>query len=151
MSDASHPTIANVIDGASSRPLRARRSRSSRPATGALLSLVARSRAADVDAAVDARPSPRSRAGRAQTPVARGAVLRRIAQLLERDAEALAQIVAAETGKPPRDARGETGGAIEHGLLHRRRGPAPVRPDDDLGGAASAAAASCASRSASPA
>ncbi|HTN24094.1 MAG TPA: aldehyde dehydrogenase family protein, partial [Solirubrobacteraceae bacterium] len=86
------------------------------PATGALLSLVTRSRAADVDAAVSAAAAAQPGWGRT-TPVARGAVLRRLAQLLERDAEAISQIVAAETGKPLRDARGETGGAVEQGYF----------------------------------
>jgi alpha-ketoglutaric semialdehyde dehydrogenase len=53
----------------------------------------------------------------ARTPVERGAVLRRLAQLLERDADHVAEVVAAETGKSPRDARGETGGAIEMGYF----------------------------------
>ena len=86
------------------------------PATGELLSLVTRSRAADVDAAVSAAAAAQPGWG-ATTPVARGAVLRRLAQLLERDAEAISQIVAAETGKPLRDARGETGGAVEQGYF----------------------------------
>src|SRR5213595_3664040 len=41
--------------------------------------------------------------------------MRSIAQLLERDADELTEIVAAETGKSPSDARGEVGGAIEMG------------------------------------
>ena len=86
------------------------------PATGELLSLVARSRAADVDAAVSAAVAAQPGWANA-TPVARGAVLRRIAQLLERDAEQVSAIVAAETGKPMRDARGETGGAVEQGYF----------------------------------
>ncbi len=86
------------------------------PATGELLSLVTRSRAADADAAIGAAAAAQPAWG-ATTPVARGAVLRRLAQLLERDAEALSRIVAAETGKPLRDARGETGGAVEQGYF----------------------------------
>ena len=86
------------------------------PATGELLSLVTRSRAADVDTAVSAAAAAQPAWG-ATTPVARGAVLRKLAQLLERDAEAISQIVAAETGKPMRDARGETGGAVEQGYF----------------------------------
>src|SRR5207237_511582 len=42
---------------------------------------------------------------------------RRVAQLLERDAEGVAAVVAAETGKSPKDALGETGGAIEMGYF----------------------------------
>jgi aldehyde dehydrogenase (NAD+) len=51
------------------------------------------------------------------TVAARGALVRRIAQLLERDREAIVGIVAAETGKSPKDARGETDGAIEMGYF----------------------------------
>src|SRR5262249_46456962 len=47
----------------------------------------------------------------------RGRILRRIAQLLERDRDQVAAIVSAETGKSPRDARGETDGAIELGYF----------------------------------
>ena len=63
-------------------------------------------------AAADAQP-----AWARETPVARGLILRRIAQLLERDAERIAAIVAAETGKSQKDALGETGGAIEMGYF----------------------------------
>jgi aldehyde dehydrogenase (NAD+) len=86
------------------------------PATGKVLSTVARSAAADVDAAigaaVDAQP-----AWAARTVEERGRILRRIAQLLERDREQVAAVVSAETGKSPKDARGETDGAIELGYF----------------------------------
>ena len=86
------------------------------PATGEVLSLVARSDAVDtraaVAAAVEAQP-----AWAARTVEERGRLLRRVAQLLERDLEAIAGIVAEETGKSPKDARGETGGAIELGYF----------------------------------
>ena len=86
------------------------------PASGELLSLVARSDAADTDAAIsvatDAQP-----AWAARTVEERGRILRRIAQLLERDREDVAAVVAAETGKSPKDARGETDGAIELGYF----------------------------------
>jgi acyl-CoA reductase-like NAD-dependent aldehyde dehydrogenase len=86
------------------------------PATGRLLSTVTRSGAVDVDAAIaaaeDAQP-----AWAARTVEERGRVIRRIAQLLERDRDEFAAIVAAETGKSPKDARGETDGAIELGYF----------------------------------
>lgn len=86
------------------------------PATGAVQSRLARSTVADADAAVAAavRAQP---AWAARTPVDRGLVLRRLAALLERDAGTLAATVAAETGKSPRDALGEVGGAIEMGYF----------------------------------
>jgi aldehyde dehydrogenase (NAD+) len=109
-------TIANVIAG-EERPAASGQTLEKRaPATGELLSLVARSDARDADAAISAAAAAQPAWAR-ETPAARGAVLRRIAQLLERDADEIAAIVAAETGKSPKDARGETGGAIEMGYF----------------------------------
>jgi len=86
------------------------------PANGRVLSLVPRSAAPDVDAAVSAAVSAQPDWARRPAPE-RGLVLRRIAALLERDREPIAEIVAAETGKSPKDARGETDGAIEMGYF----------------------------------
>jgi aldehyde dehydrogenase (NAD+) len=84
------------------------------PATGAELSEVARSDSLDVAAAVDAAAA--AQPGWADRTVAeRGAILRRLATLLERDSDELAGIVASETGKAPGEARGEVGAAIEQG------------------------------------
>ena len=84
------------------------------PATGRPLSEAARSDGRDVEAAVaaaaDAQPD-----WAARTVAERGAILRRLATLLERDAGELAGIVASETGKAPGEARGEVGAAIEQG------------------------------------
>jgi acyl-CoA reductase-like NAD-dependent aldehyde dehydrogenase len=86
------------------------------PATGDVIATVARSGGPDVEAAVaaarDAQPAWARR-----TVVDRGAILRRIAQLMERDASGIAEIVAAETGKSPADARGEVGAAVELGYF----------------------------------
>jgi alpha-ketoglutaric semialdehyde dehydrogenase len=86
------------------------------PATGEPISRAARSRAADVDGAVAAAAEAQP-AWAARTVEERGRILRRIAQLLERDREEVAGVVAAETGKSPKDARGETDGAIELGYF----------------------------------
>lgn len=86
------------------------------PATGQVLSVVARSRAADVDAAVTAAAAAQP-AWAARTVEERGRIIRRIAQLLERDREEVAAIVAVETGKSPKDARGEVDGAMELGYF----------------------------------
>lgn len=86
------------------------------PATGDVLSVVARSRAADVHAAVTAAAEAQP-GWAARTVEERGRIVRRIAQLLERDREEVAAIVAAETGKSPKDARGETDGAMELGYF----------------------------------
>jgi alpha-ketoglutaric semialdehyde dehydrogenase len=86
------------------------------PATGEPISSVARSAAEDVDAAVSAAAAAQP-AWAARTIEERGRTLRRITQLLERDREEIAAIVAEETGKSPKDARGETDGAIELGYF----------------------------------
>src|SRR4051794_18664319 len=109
-------TIGNVIAGSERPAASGETIRKHAPATGELLSLVARSDKRDAHAAIEAAAAAQ-RAWARETPAARGALLRRIAQLLERDAEQIAAIVAAETGKSPKDALGETGGAIEMGYF----------------------------------
>lgn len=86
------------------------------PASGEAISVVARSGAADVDAAVTAAAEAQP-AWAARTVEERGRILRRIAQLLERDQADVAAIVAAETGKSPKDALGEVAGATELGYF----------------------------------
>jgi aldehyde dehydrogenase (NAD+) len=109
-------TIPNVIAG-EERPAAAGETfEKIAPATGEPVSRVARSRAADVDAAVTAAAAAQP-AWAARTVEDRGRVLRRIAQLLERDRDAVAAIVSEETGKSPKDAKGETDGAIELGYF----------------------------------
>ncbi len=109
-------TVADVIDG-EERPAASGATFEKRsPATGEVLSVVARSEAPDVDAAVSAAAEAQP-AWADRTVVERGRILRRIAQLLERDREAIAAVVSAETGKSPKDARGETDGAIELGYF----------------------------------
>ena len=86
------------------------------PATGEPISLVARSGRADVDAAVTAAAAAQPEWA-ARTVEERGRLLRRVAQLLERDRDEIAAIVSEETGKSPKDAKGETDGAIELGYF----------------------------------
>jgi alpha-ketoglutaric semialdehyde dehydrogenase len=86
------------------------------PATGELLSVVARSGAEDVHAAIAAAEAAQP-TWAARTVEERGRILRRIAQLLERDRERVAAVVSGETGKSPKDAKGETDGAIELGYF----------------------------------
>ena len=109
-------TLANFIAGEERPALSGATLEKLAPATGEVLSLLPRSDAGDAGAAVTAAAAAQPAWAR-ETPAARGATLRRLAQLLERDAEAIAAIVAAETGKSPRDALGETGGAIEMGYF----------------------------------
>jgi alpha-ketoglutaric semialdehyde dehydrogenase len=113
---ATTKTASNVIGGAERGAVSGETIEKLNPATGEPLSLVPRSGAEDVDAAVSAAVAAQPAWAR-ETPVARGLVLRRIAQLLERDAEQVAAVVSAETGKSHKDALGETGGAIEMGYF----------------------------------
>jgi alpha-ketoglutaric semialdehyde dehydrogenase len=86
------------------------------PATGEPISRVARSTVEDVDGAVGAAAA--AQPAWASLPVEqRGRLLRRVAKLLERDRDDVAAVVAEETGKSPRDAKGETDGAIEMGYF----------------------------------
>ena len=114
--ERSYTTVGNVIDGAESGALSGATFEKLAPATGEVRSIVASSDRRDVDAAVAAARSAHPAWSR--RPVAeRGALLRRIAQLLERDADSLAAIVAGETGKAPAEAAGEVGAAIEMGYF----------------------------------
>src|SRR6186713_1276810 len=86
------------------------------PATGRELCRVARSTASDVRLAVEvARQAQPAWAG--MTPVKRGDILRQIALLMREHREAIATLVARETGKSKKDALGETDAAIEMGFF----------------------------------
>ncbi len=86
------------------------------PATGRMLSRAARSRATDVAEAVRAARCAYPRWARL-TPVARGDLLRSVALGLRARQDEFAGIVARETGKSMKDARGEVGAAIEMGMF----------------------------------
>ena len=86
------------------------------PANGELLYKAARSSSADVDNAVASAKTAQPRW--AATPaVARGEMLLNVAMALRQNREAVAAVVAAETGKSPKDALGETNGAIALGVF----------------------------------
>ncbi|MGI8513146.1 MAG: aldehyde dehydrogenase family protein [Solirubrobacteraceae bacterium] len=124
MSAAAPPdtrTIANVIAGEERAAAGGETFEKLAPGTGELLSQVARSRAEDVDAAIAAAESAQPAWG-AETVAERGRVLREIAKLLERDVDEVAAVVAAETGKAPREARGEVGAAVEQGYFQAGEG-----------------------------
>jgi aldehyde dehydrogenase (NAD+) len=91
------------------------------PATGTVINLAAASNAADVDRAVAAARAAFP-AWSALPAVARGNHLFRICQAMEDRADALAAIVAEETGKAFADARGEVGGAIQCGRFFAGEG-----------------------------
>jgi len=108
--------IGNWIDGAEREAVARETFEKRSPADGRRLCEVARSRASDVRLAVDAarRAQP---AWAGLTPVARGDYLRAAAMLMRERTERLARLVALETGKSVKDARGETNAAIEMGFF----------------------------------
>jgi aldehyde dehydrogenase (NAD+) len=108
--------IANVIDGEEREAEGGESFEKIAPATGTPISRVARSGRAEVDQAVTAAAKAQPVWAR-RSVEERGRILRGLAQLLERDREHIAAIVAAETGKSPKDARGETDGAVELGYF----------------------------------
>jgi len=109
-------TVGNVIGGEQRPASGGGTFEKLAPATGEVLSLVARSSAKDVAAAVAAAEAAQP-AWAARPVEERGRIMRRVAQLLERDREQVASVVSAETGKSPKDAKGETDGAIELGYF----------------------------------
>jgi acyl-CoA reductase-like NAD-dependent aldehyde dehydrogenase len=109
-------TVGNVIGGEERGASGGGTFEKLAPATGEAISLVARCSADDVAVAVAAAEA--AQPDWAARPVEeRGRILRRVAQLLERDRERVAAVVSAETGKSPKDAKGETDGAIELGYF----------------------------------
>ena len=109
-------TVENVIGGKERAASGGGTFEKLAPASGEPISLVARSSAGDVAAAVAAAEA--AQPDWADRPVEeRGRILRRLAQLLERDRDLVAAVVSAETGKSPKDAKGETDGAIELGYF----------------------------------
>src|SRR5215210_1759252 len=86
------------------------------PATGKEICRVARSSAADVRLAVEAAKAAQP-AWAAMTVVKRGDILRNIALLMREHRQAIAALVAKETGKSMKDALGETDAAIEMGFF----------------------------------
>ncbi|MEA2723519.1 MAG: alpha-ketoglutaric semialdehyde dehydrogenase [Gemmatimonadales bacterium] len=111
------PTLVlNLVDGVE-RPAAAGECFSKlSPGTGRALCSVARSRAADVEAAVAAARRA-SVAWAAATPVHRGDLLRDLAFAMRDHREDLAYLVHTETGKSLKDSRGETAAAIEMGFF----------------------------------
>jgi alpha-ketoglutaric semialdehyde dehydrogenase len=87
-----------------------------RPADGSLLCTAARSRDADVAAAVASARKARA-AWAARTPVERGALVRELALRLQARREQAAAIVVEETGKSMELALGETDAAVEMGFF----------------------------------
>ena len=86
------------------------------PATGQLLTRVARSQPEDVANAVKAAKAAQPAWGE-MPPVKRGEILHEISNSVKQHREDVAHMVAAETGKSYKDALGETDAAIALGLF----------------------------------
>jgi aldehyde dehydrogenase (NAD+) len=109
-------TIGNFIDGQEAGARGGATFEKLSPATGQVISHVARSNADDVNAAVASARAAQDAWSRTGA-VERGAILREIAGLLQRDRDRIAGIVAEETGKAPAEAAGETDAAMEMGYF----------------------------------
>ena len=109
-------TIPNLVSGVDTLAVDGRTFAKVDPATGREICRVARSSVADVETAVQAakRAQP---AWAALTVVKRGDILRQVALLMRERRDAIAAIVAMETGKSKKDALGETDAAIEMGFF----------------------------------
>jgi len=92
-----------------------------RPTDGTVLAEIARSNREDVADAVSAADAAFEAWAR-MPAVTRGEVLHRLASALEDSVEEITAIVAAETGKSPAEARGETRGAISLGRFFAGEG-----------------------------
>jgi len=91
------------------------------PATGELLTQGARSKQADILAAVDFAKAAQP-AWAATPPVRRGMLLHELVLAMKQHKEQIARIVHLETGKSLVEARGETEGAIACGLFFASEG-----------------------------
>jgi aldehyde dehydrogenase (NAD+) len=108
--------VPNLVAGADAPALDGRTFSKVDPATGREVCRVARSTSADVARAVEAAKQAQP-AWAATTVVKRGDVLRQIAILMRERRDAIAALVARETGKSKKDALGETDAAIEMGFF----------------------------------
>lgn len=113
--------IRNFIDGAFRAAESGATFEKISPVDGRPLSVVARSAAADVQAAVAA--ARRAFPAWSATPgVQRGLVLHRLVRLMQDRQADIAAVVSAETGKSRKDAAGEAGGAAALGLFFASEG-----------------------------
>jgi aldehyde dehydrogenase (NAD+) len=109
-------TVANIVGGEPQPSSALATFLKRRPADGGELCLVPRSGASDVAAAIEAARAAQPDWAEV-TPVERGRLLRELALALEDAREKSAELVVAETGKPPELARGEADAAVEMGFF----------------------------------
>lgn len=113
--------VRNVIDNRECAAVSGAEMENFNPATGAIVNRLAASNRDDVEAAVTA--ARRAFPAWSQLPaVARGNHLFALCQAMEDHADALAGIVATETGKVLKDAKGEVGGAVQCGRFFAGEG-----------------------------
>lgn len=118
-SAAGHPfpgRLANWIGGAERAAETGDVFEKRSPHDGSVLARVARSREADVGAAIAAAAEAQPQWA-AMPAVQRGNILHDVVMGLKARADEMARTVALETGKSFREALGETGGAIQQGLF----------------------------------
>jgi aldehyde dehydrogenase (NAD+) len=84
------------------------------PSTGRELAEVGRGGPAEVDAAVAAAREAHERTWRRTKPADRARILHRMAELIRRDSEVLADLESRDTGKPLRQARSDAGIAARY-------------------------------------
>jgi alpha-ketoglutaric semialdehyde dehydrogenase len=113
--------ISNWVDGAERPPLGGQWFTKLSPHTGKRLCQVARSTAEDIQAVVTSARRAQPAWG-ALPPVARGDLLHAVVAAMRANRQLIAQIVAAETGKSPKAALGETDGAIALGSFYAGEG-----------------------------
>ena len=117
MIDLSLPSrVLNVVNGREIGALSEEWFEKRAPADGRVLTEVARSRADDVRSAVAAARCAQP-SWAESTVVSRGDLVRAIALGLREHGEEVAGLVARETGKSLKDARGETAAAVEMGMF----------------------------------
>lgn len=113
--------IPNWIDGQAMVAVSGERFEKRSPHDGAVISWVTRSGTAEVQQAIAAARA--AQPAWAEVPaVERGHLLHQLCNRLEQERETIAAIVALETGKSPKDALGETGGAIALGRFYAGEG-----------------------------
>lgn len=113
--------IPNWIGGRETAPKRGESVEKRNPHDGSLLCRLARSGSEDVAKAVDAARQVQP-AWAAIPAVRRGLILHEMVARMKERREEIAAVVAAETGKAPKEALGETDGAIQCGLFFAGEG-----------------------------